>query len=136
MFSQASRRSARTGREISSRGSFGAPATWNAGGRAARARTLCAGFATARFFAAGRTAVACLATFGGASGSLPAAGFFAGALTAFATSVAVPTYGERSSGEPVSAYEPRASLSVIVGAPVSCRRVPGAGSCAATWFVA
>ena len=61
---------------------------------------------------------------------------FAGALTAFATSVAVPTYGERSSGEPVSAYEPRASRSVIVGAPVSWRPVPGAGSCEATSFVA
>jgi hypothetical protein len=39
----------------------------------------------------------------------------------------VPTYGETSSGSPFSAYDVRASLTTIVGAPVSRTIVPAGG---------
>src|SRR5215218_4800849 len=120
--SQVSSAAARAVSSISSSGSFGAPATWKAGGRA-----------WVLFFGA---ALAGLFTFFGAGLGFGGAAFFFGLTAGFegcfrsgrrpAMAISVPGKGEVFSGRPFSAYLGlRTSVSAIVGAPVSRTRVPG-----------
>src|SRR5438105_1403898 len=123
--SQASSRRARSVSGISSSGSFGAPETTNAGVRLAGAVFFVgAAFFVGTAFLAG--AACCFAAFGadGTTGAATGSGL--------ASVTAVPRYGERSSGSPVSGYFPRVKVTLTTGAPVSISLVPAAGVWVAT----